>query len=102
MTPRQSITLARDSVQAAATLRGVAYSVVLIFTPSGASVGLRNDETDTLPIEGVSYRVVAESDDPDEAAAVVDLLRRRVDAGEFGWHHGRTKVRPSLPRGGDS
>ena len=60
------------------------YTVVLRFDPAGACLRILHDDSEPLPGgEGVRYRLVAQTDDQDEAVAVADLLRRRINAGEL-------------------
>jgi hypothetical protein len=43
-----------------------------------------HDDSEPLTFgDGVRYRLVAETDDHDEAARVADLLRQRIEAGQL-------------------
>ena len=65
------------------------YAVMLRFDPVGVCVNIvREGSEPLLGGDRVRYRLVAETDDHGEAVAVADLLRRRIDAGEFGQHEG--------------
>ena len=61
----------------------VVYTVALRFDAAGTSLCILHDKERLPVLDGVRYQLVARTEDPGEALAVMDLLQKQIDAGEL-------------------
>lgn len=59
------------------------YTVALRFDAAGTSLCILHDNERLPVLDGVRYRLVAKTDDPAEALAIMDLLQKQIDAGKL-------------------